>query len=59
MQMLEKLVGNVCRNGAVDSQLLGYRLKCEDYSIKTFPSVYPSGLNKQNYKIDVQNQTKS
>ena len=57
MQILEKLLGNIYGNGTVDSQLLGYRLQCEDYSVKTFQSVYLYySLNKE---INLQNQTKS
>ena len=35
IHILEKLPGNGYRNDAPDSQMLDYRLQCEDYWMKT------------------------
>ena len=47
IQILEKLPGNGYKNGAMDLEMLEYRLQREDYWIKTLRTSYPYGLNER------------
>ena len=45
IQIIEKLEGDGYRNGALDKEVLKYRLKREDFWIKRLRTIYPYGLN--------------
>ena len=45
MQVIQKLPENGYENGIKENAMFEYRLQREDYWMKTFPTVYPYGLN--------------
>ena len=47
IQVIEKLPGNGYINGSIDATMREYRLKREDFWMKTLRTVYPYGLNEK------------
>ena len=47
IQIIEKLPGNGYKDGAIDDDMRKYRLKREDYWMKTLRTLYPYGLNEK------------
>ena len=50
--IIEKLTGNGYKNGSIDYKMLEYRLKWEDYWMKTLRTIYSNGLNKKSKFLD-------
>ena len=44
---MEKLTGNGYKNGSMDHKMLKYRLKQEDYWMKTIRTIYSNKLNEK------------